>query len=285
MLLDHLYEDAEADARRSRLAYEFINELYAYLYHQSVNGAKVDEVLEKVKIGSAGEYQYCIRPSEFGAPPVFQRVLLTFRHADIPDVSGSANILQTPWNGLHYLISMEADTRDLSGILRSVNSTEGRATLHHELQHILDYRRFKRPYGINNRKIKDAKVKFQAAAKNATSDDEIKDHRADYLKVYHNDDLEMNAFFHNLAEPILSRLRFFLKNDFVADQLFPRDLTRDFREYFKDTVESKQWGIVAQHWSNISESNKRKVISRLKKLFDLYWEMKDKYDQTNEVTD
>ncbi len=285
MLLDHLFEDAEADTRRSRLAYDFINELYGFLYNHSVNGSEIDDVLERVKIGSTGAYQYCIRPSEFGAPPVFRQVLLAFRHDDIPDVSGSANVLQTPWNGLHYLVTMDADTRSLSGILRSINSTEGRTTLHHELQHVLDYRRFKRPEAINNREIKDAKVKFQAATKDAISADEIDGHRKEYLKVYHNDNLEMNAFFHNLAEPVLSRLRFFLKNDFVADQLFPRELTRDFREYLKDTVASKQWGIVAQHWSNISEPNKRKVISRLKKLFDLYWEMKDKYDQTNEVTD
>jgi hypothetical protein len=276
MRLTNLYEDAASDLRRSDLANEFIQALSSYLFKLSKSGGSLKHLATAEYNGND---HYCIASEALDVPAILKSFLLIFIDSQYPDVSGTAAVLQTPIGRARYVVTVQADCSTLQSLSFSVTSTNVRTTLRHELQHILDYTRFKDKAGIANRAI----VAMKKTDTSKMDDAELRLHRDAQATLYHNDALETNAFFHNLAEPLLDRLRW-LKRDSAAIEFFD-DLPRDFRDYMAKHV--AQWSdhaVVKQHWSKLNERNRRRAISRLKQLFDLFWTEMAKYtDKSQEA--
>lgn len=262
----NLIEDAEDDLRRSSMAYEFVNKLVSHLYQMKKNARSLptwningDTLLP----GALSD--------DFGFDHgFFKGILVCFEHSDYPGTNGMVS--PTTNGSIRFVIKMEADTEDIGAITASVMNNMGRTVLMHELAHVIDMRRWRAKDQLGNRPVQISKAKMKAA----TTDEERSKLSREHMNIYHNDTLEQNAFFHNMAEPLLARIRL-LRDQPLAHGLFD-PITRDFREYFEDEL-NKKYGIVKQHWDHVDQRGKRRVIARLNSLFELYWKMDDAHDK------
>jgi hypothetical protein len=118
----------------------------------------------------------------------------------------------------------------------------------HEVTHLLDAKRFK---GNRFRSV-------QASGKDSFSTSE------NGTEAYHNSPFELNAYFHEIAEPLLRILRAHQEDpEMMAFETIP---PATFQEFLNNRVEhlSRE---AKRHWKNVSEPNKRQIIKR---LFGLY---------------
>jgi hypothetical protein len=267
MLLDQLFEDAEGDLRRSQMANRFIENLVSYINKLDKAGRGIDHLHKYVVSHDAPDGYPGLVSDDFGySGGMLRGVLVCFRHNDFPETNGSAAPVEDGGD-IRYVVQMDVKTDDLRTLMFSVSSTNGRTVLLHEIAHVIDYIRYKDKNGIKKREI----VRVKKAAKDMTPDERMA-HRQKEIEVYHNDPLERNAFFHNMAEPLLQRMRY-LQNDSMALE-FLDPIPRDFREYFNGTLK-KKYGVVGQHWATVSEDGKRRIVSRLNSLFTLFWKSLD----------
>lgn len=272
-----LVEAAEDDLRRSDLAQDLSNALVSRL-NAMQKAERTIKDLQQVQLND--QIFYAIFGSDLDLPAIIRPILVAFRHADFPGNNGSAAMVDNPTPYLKYVIKMEADTTSLKSLMHSIMSASGKLVLHHEVQHILDYTRFKDKKGISDRTI--VKLKKQSSA--GLPPEEAAAFNDKKYQAYHNDTLELNAYFHNMAEPLLSRLRLMKRQGFGMHGLLS-PIPRDFREYLRDTITGRTHGIVAQHWAAISEKNKRRAIARLKQLFDMFWEWVDEHEKATPQQD
>lgn len=236
-----LNESPEDDARRSDIAERFIDAARSHLYHREN---------PLMTIPALGVESPALTTDEFEPPAILSRGMIIFFDDDRP-YSGRASSV---YNDPHYryaifikVMDATASPRDLSYQLsdRKTNST-----LRHELQHVLDKIRRKR--------------------KIIPSDDQ-KSNADDGPEKYYNSASELNAYFHNVAEPLLERIRFLQKHGFELEAIFP-PLEKDFRKWFADRIANLH-GPERSFWKWLSENNKRKVIKRLEKLHSHYFKL------------
>lgn len=270
MLLSHLFEDAESDLRRSQMAYEFVQKLTSYLFKLDKEGRTVEQLRKYVVSRDVPNGYPGVMSDSFGYENGLLRgVLVCFRHNDYPETNGSAAPI-TNGGSVRYVVQMDVNAKDMKTLAYSVGGSNGRTVLSHELAHVIDYTRFKNKKGISTREI----VRTKKAVKDM-SPEERGAHHDKEISVYHNDSLERNAFFHNMAEPLLMRMRF-LQSDSPALEFLDL-IPRDFREYFNTSIK-RQYGVVGQHWKYVSEDGKRRIVSRLHNLFDLFWKSLDAHE-------
>jgi hypothetical protein len=134
---------------------------------------------------------------------------------------------------------------DTRGVMRSFLHDQYVTVFNHEVTHLLDVKRRKR----------DPKEKTLTA----TIGDPSK---------YHNDSLELNAYFGELAAPLLDRLAT-IKTDGLEMIDFFKEVDPNFTTYLKKRIE-KLSGVMRIHWNLISEKNKKRAIARLYGLHQEY---------------
>lgn len=244
-------EDAESDLMRSVRAEDFMLAIKKYLYNLE------DQKLDTANIN--GVDHPVIWGKDVWGPGFFGDVLVAF-YEDRRPYAGRA--FKIPNNRYRYGIKIGVD--DMSStrlIYYALTDSKISQTVQHELQHIIDYKR---------KKDKREKDKKSFSDYDNPKDDELSD--------YYNSPAELNAYFHNIAEPLLSRMRFIQKHGLEAAQIYP-DLEDNFRDYYTNHVVNMT-GRYQPFWNNLNELNRRKVIKRLKNLFDLFVEFQAKYADT-----
>lgn len=267
MLINQLFEDAESDARRSRLADDVFQSALSYLYKLD----KQDGTLPTTVLG--GKNIPCLPAEDYDAPGIFSDMIFVFQPNEYA-MGGQAVKMKHKVGGRYtYFVLVGVEGPSLKEIIKSLRYERVDQVVRHELQHILDYKRFKGDV------LKSREPNFKVADGGIKPSERNDDERRDY----HNSSAETNAYFHNMAEPLLQRIRFMQKHGADMVGIFS-PLERDFRAYLAANLKINH-GILKRHWDNLTEENKRKVLSRLSKLFDLYWQMAAKYtDNPEEVT-
>jgi hypothetical protein len=267
MLLNHLFEDAESDVRRSLNADRLYQNATAHLYRLIKAGEKLPTAI------FGGKDVPCLPAQDYNAPAFFHDVIMLFPNNEYA-MGGKAVQMKEKLGGRYrflVIINVDGDTTD--EIWKALRYDRVETVVRHELQHIIDFKRRKGDI------FKTREPNFKDNAGSMSPEER---------RAYHNSSAETNAYFHNLAEPLLARIRLMQKSGVEMAGLFP-DLSRDFREYLTKNLANKH-GVLKQHWEAISEENRRKVFARLSKLFSLYWQMVDaheaekaKYSQSEEV--
>lgn len=271
MFLENIFEDAAHDFGNSKFAYRFYNELVKYLFQMEKNGYDVSALRRYVVSRGDPDGYPGILSDEMGfSSGMLRGVLVCFRHDDYPEMNGSASPTEQGGN-IRFVVQMDAKTNTMKDLAYSVGSNRGKMIILHEIAHVMDYIRFKDKRGIHSRKI--VQVKKDMENIGHVPNDELQRRHEEYRKVYHNDPLERNAFFHNIAEPILERMRFLQAGNGGHDFFDP--ISRDFQTYFKDVL-TRNHGVLKQHWETLEPLAKRRNISRLYALFNEYWQMLDR---------
>ncbi len=125
---------------------------------------------------------------------------------------------------------------------------KGASTFRHEFQHFLDNT------WKHNREVK---TRYDAKAVVGKARDRRRE-----IDTYFNDPQELNAYFHELAEPMLKILRAASQNDFDAVKE-AGTVDPDFRAYLKHQMywqaDSQTW----QFYQALTEDNRKKIIKRL----------------------
>jgi hypothetical protein len=265
-----IFEAAEDDTRRSQMGEDFLHSLMSFLYSH-------EHPLQKIRIHGSSDPKGSpiIFPSMFSQYGIFGDVMVAFRELGTTSYMGrasnihsSSNIHDPDGKRIRYLIEIVVDEIPAENTNRALyyHLTKSRTkdTFLHEIQHILDYKRRKTPKKTDG-KISDGTSKY-------------KDNTA-----YFNSPAELNAYFHNVAEPVLARLRWLNKHPYDTFGLFD-ELPREYKEFLEQR-KRQLTGIHRTFWNNLSEANRRKVMSRLSKLYDLLnttIALHDKYAEQSE---
>jgi hypothetical protein len=252
MLLAHLFEDAESDVRRSLNADKLFQSVTAHIYRLYKAGEKLPTAIYN------GENVPCLPAEDFDASPFFRDVLLIFPNNTYA-MGGKASQVQELIGGRYrFIVTVNVDGDTTEEIWIALRYDRVETVVRHELQHIIDFKRRKGDI-------------FKTREPNFNQEDTLS--TPEKTVAYHNSSAETNAYFHNLAEPLLKRIRFMQEHGVDMVGIFP-DLPRDFRAYLTDHLSNK-YGVLKRHWEALTEENRRKVFSRLSKLFTLYWKMLD----------
>ncbi len=264
MLLDQLFEDAEADARRSKSADLVFQRAMSHLYRLQKAGQKLPTAVFE------GKNIPCLPAEDFDAPGMFHDLLFVFPNNEYA-MGGKAVQLKERIGGRYrFIVVINVDGDTLDEIIKALRYDRVDTVVRHELQHIIDYKRYKGDV------FKSREPNFKGLEGEKDFD------RA----AYHNSSAELNAYFHNMAEPLLKRIRFMQDHGVDMVGIFP-ELPRDFRKYLTEHLKTS-YGVLKKHWDALTTENRNKVFTRLHKLFELYWKMVDahaaeqaKYSQDN----
>lgn len=155
--------------------------------------------------------------------------------------------LKEPISGVTEFIMLRGGPEPIN-VLRALNDHRSTVFIH-EFTHSLDHSRFKGDL-----------------FKNAATDDSAVDIPFDKQK-YHNSPPELNAYFTEIAQPLLDRLAMMkVENDPELLGLYP-DLPNTFDEFFKQRI--RQLPIHGKkHLELLTEKNKRRLLSRLLALYN-----------------
>ncbi len=252
-----VYEAAEDDVRRSRQAEDLMHAVISFLYKRerrlpTIHHAGIE----------------CPYLSSAMLPPAidenFAPILIIFC-PETDSYVGRATKIHSSFDGGYtkYALILAVDIYDNVADLTPENiygfmcRDRARATFMHEAQHILDYQRSKK------------KPKPEPEPTDGTTTPIAKTD----LKVYFNNPAELNAYYHNLAEPLLSRIRFAQKHCNDDPEIFNLydHIYDDFKDYLASRIRSIS-GTYRAFWDNLTDQNKRKIIVRMQKLYTLYQE-------------
>jgi len=233
-------ETSEDDLRRSQLGDDLLMALISYLYKKPA-----EQKLPLLQLKNR-DMAY-VRVDDLDIPRIFHDVLIAFAERRDADPSGSVRKVSAQ-NGIRFILTIylsinDVETQTYRSIYNAMYANDRRETFRHEVQHILDIKRFR----------------DKSAVKSTMSNNNYQD--------YYNSPLELNAYFHNVAEPILNQLRFIQKHPDVFELV--ERLPDDFRAFLANRL-AHLYGAHRAFWKHLTDDNKRRVISRLKRLYDLY---------------
>ena len=252
MLINHLFEDAESDASRSVLADRVFQSAVKHLYALQRAGEQLPTAIY------GGKNLPCLPAEDFDPPAMFKDCVFIFQPNDYAMGGKAAKLAKKIGGRYQYLVIIEVEGASVDEIIKSLRYDRVETVVRHELQHIVDYKRYKGDI-------------FKSREPNFKTDNKMSD---EFRKGYHNSSAETNAYFHNLAEPLLKRIRFMKQHGAEMAEIFP-PLPRDFPSYLKEHLRNNNYGVLKLHWENLTEANKRKALARLSKLFSLYWQIID----------
>ncbi len=254
-------EDAKDDVLFSQFGENLLNAVVSFLY-------KFDETDKLPTVDLHNRSCPYVDSTMFQAKGVWHDVMVIFfNHTTSFD--GRAAKVHSVFDGhkTRYAIFIRIEGGMSSKELyRALCNSKVRNTFRHEAQHIMDKKR---------RLVKPPEGEPEAETNDTAGDRD--------LGKYFNNPMELNAYFHNVAEPILQRLRWMHQvggHDTIG--LFD-ELPTDYRAYLALRLTELR-GTHKMFWDHLNEVNKRKVITRLMKLYDLfdetlaaYKEQGDKY--------
>lgn len=262
MRLRDLFEAVEDDISASDLADTLRSRLYTYLYQLKQDGVeRVPHYIQtRKKQGMPAKEYPIIAVRQFPARHLLrdlQDVAFVFDHHD-GFMSGQHRHRKEGTWGIKHFVWIESFGESVSDILTTVANDHMTTVLRHEIQHVLDAKRFKGD-------------PFKYAVKgeeNSTFKGE------NNLRQYHNEPTEQNAYWHNLAEPLLKRLRFMAEYPENEDNIWALldPLPEDFGAFLEQTVRSAP-SAVARHFKRLTGQNRKRAISRLYLMHKKYWEL------------
>ena len=256
MFMTTIIEASEDDLRRSDLISDFHRACIKYLYHATY--------LPRIKIADK-RYPTISGDEVFGAG-IFGDVLIAF-YDDYRNYSG--RVLRSHGE-YRYVVMLHVNDLEPKAIAREL--ANNKQTFQHEFHHVLDLKRAKNKETIRGHIFK---TDLDDSGQSISDDD---------LSGYYNNPLELNAYFNNLAEPLLERMRFIQKHGYEAYQLYP-EIDNNFRDYFKNNViEGGSWKY-REYYRHLTDANKRKVIKRLSGLFELFQKIVEKYKSKEPITE
>lgn len=262
MLLRDLFEDSEQDVSASQLGDKLRTALYGYIYN--LRQEKGDDAKLGAVVPIDGKEYPCMPVSDLSQRYRFrdlQDVLIVFRPQEEGQwsVGGYAQSLRHPVNGINYLVVIDCFGETLRHLQNSLGADRVAHVFRHELQHILDFKRYKND---EFRPGRTSKSNYKRA-----EEDE---------RAYHNHPLERNAYWHNLAEPILNNLRFMAGyiNDPEMWELLSNNIPRDFSEFLK-TAMLRAPGATKNNMARLSKQNRKRAIARLYQLHQYYFRLRD----------
>lgn len=252
-----IQEAPEDDVRRSDIAERLINACISFL-HRRTEALPTTEAM--------GDTYPIVTGPMVGAEGIFGGLVIAF-FEDQRTYSGRASNIYGSDKWKQMIFIKVDDLSTPRQIMYSLQNARTRSTLRHEIQHVLDRIRRKK------------KTVFTGASQKSNADDGF--------EKYYNSPSELNAYFHNVAEPLLERIRFVQKHGIELEGLFGH-VSMDFREWFTTRIASLP-ATEASFWKWLSDQNKRKVIKRLEKLHALYVKLnaasKAKYSEETEEID
>lgn len=247
-----LNEDADMDVSISLEINRFRMELIRYLLKRK----KDNKYYLPDKIDYKGVKLEAICAFRFAkSSNLFHDLVLAY-HPTFP-YAGMATPLKKPQDDIRYTVIFRADSLDH---FYSLIWDRNYSTFRHEMVHVCDFKRYK------GNKI------------SGTSDLVKGDDFTDYA----NNPLESNAFFHEIAEQLLDGLRFMKEQPEVATELLVPP-AGPF-QYWLEMRVLQLPRAVRQIYKSFTPQLKRRVISRLKALWDSYWkewQRLDKFDTNN----
>ena len=95
---------------------------------------------------------------------------------------------------------------------------------------------------------------------------------------YYNDPAELNAYFHNIAEPLLDTLKMVKQEGLDILKLSP-EIPTDFRVFVADRVKTLRHEPLKQFWAHLNDRNRRRLVSRLHSLHSEYVGLLNKLKQ------
>lgn len=160
--------------------------------------------------------------------------------------------VKLPKHGLKHCIGFGVSDFSTAGIYRALSDFGKHPTMMHEIQHYFDVKRYK------GRSTPDSRYQ------GGQFDDPDADRAA-----YYNNPAEYNAFFHNIAEPLLSYLRMVRKDGIETAEVFARPIDPDFRAFLRDAAK-RMSRAHARAFDTFDETYRRRM---LKRLFALHQEV------------
>lgn len=157
--------------------------------------------------------------------------------------SGSA---EEHWSGGHSMTIGVGEVKTASNALKVLISPAGSDAFRHEFQHIMDMERHKKTVHVS---YDHAKVVSGTASK-------------DEIRQYYNNPTEYNAYFHNIAEPLLRILRLAEENHIDDAKKSGEPIDSDFKRYYQQMV----WNMSSTNASvaaNMNPSYRKKMLKRL----------------------
>lgn len=277
MHLRDLFEGPEQDITASHVGDKVRIRLYAYLYRKCERATKYGQdhlgldkdaaakrahevtTLDTIVYGGV-EYPSILLRSAIPDIEIAKDIVVCFRESDFA-MTGSANHLKIPVHGLKHFIFIDSLGNGILDCMRAINSDRGANIFRHEFQHVLDAKRYKGDM-------------FRRGSRNSYNGPRgDREPTAKEQRDYHNETSELNAFYHNLAEPLLARLRFYQEHEAsepgATALIYNPDISLDFREYL-DQRTSKLHGTLARHWQHLTQKNRKRAIQRLAQLHAIY---------------
>lgn len=245
-------EDAKDDVLFSQFGENLLNAVVSFLH-------KFDEDKLPTVVLHNRSCPY-VDSSMFQAKGAWRDVMVIFFNHET-SFAGRAAKMHSTFDGhqTRYAIFIRVeDGLTPKELYRALCNSKVRNTFRHEAQHIMDKKR-----------IAMGKFEPKEGEPEVDNNDDTADDRD--LDKYFNNPMELNAYFHNVAEPILQRMRWMHQvqgHDTIG--LFD-ELPTDYRAYLARRLTELR-GTHKMFWEHLNGVNKRKVITRLMKLYDLFSE-------------
>lgn len=246
MQIKDLFESPETDAFYNGKADAAFHAIYDHVYEMKDQELELTEV-----VYSGGSNHAFVLPFKEVTRelPIFNRVVLIFYARGYGD--GLADITKAEDGSNFIRMFISGGIRTGADILRGL--TKMKNSLIHELIHSMDFRRIGGNY--------DRMIKGYRGAENGKAD-------------YFNHPVELNAYFHNVAQPLLDAIKGV--REWGTDGLEFYDVDRDFKTYLNQLMKKQNVGSNRMFLDHIRQGNNKKILSRLMKLHDHLWELYDR---------
>jgi hypothetical protein len=230
MFLCDLFEDVKSDIKYSKEAENIIFSIYNYLYNELDANPK----FELPELEWRGKTSLCFVVGEIDKK--YDDLLIIFRKLR-PTVGASlAHISDSRFKFL-IILNIEGDENYIKSRLLNKNIQQ---SFIHELQHYFDIKRYK------NRDEPDASYDEEGEMSDPV-----------FLSNYYNNSLEYNAYFHNIAEPLLYILR--IDAEIAREFADSFDFKEDFNEFLKSSIKGRNLKI----FNHFNETYRKKMLKRL----------------------
>jgi hypothetical protein len=237
---DFLSESADLDVIYSNIVDKLRLQMYQYLYDRKDDP---DFKLPIVVYKGVETPGVRIRDIIKGGP--FQDVIVIFDQSDGYGNSGQAIAFKEPTNACNYAVMISAFGSSIKDIMTTLMATHSAEVFRHEFIHIMDFKRHKGPV-------------FKREGRNGPKDDSPEESAR-----YFNSDQELNAFYHNIAEPLLAQYRF-VRKDPTTVHFY--DELPDFKSYL-EVLTKQLYGPKKRFWAALTAENRRRLIARLYRLY------------------
>lgn len=264
-----IVEGVEDDLARSGIVDGLLGKLWNYL-HDSLD-ANPDFTLGKstLMLKQGERTTPSIMVKEF-APErgIFGDVLICFVPNDDMEVSGRVRVVTGSDSRIGYVVDIDLPTRNgeftTRHIADQIGSVSAGRVFRHEFQHVLDMKRFK---------DKDART---TADRRWPADSQTWTEKN--FSDYFNSPKEFNAFFHNIATPLLGAINAIERFGLDRASHYKGLIELDFHEWVRNTLILGS-ATERRFWASLTAQNKRRALNRLYGLHKRFLDLLDRAEE------